>query len=364
MERGHEVTVLTSQYERRLPRHQIMHGVRVVRVPVVARVSKGVLMPAIGVVSTRLVSESAVINVHLPQLDASGIALRGYLLGKPVVLTYHSDLILPRSPVNLIANSVVNASNEVAARLSGVVCAYTEDFARHSRFLSRHQRKLRYILPPVTVSKPSSKAIKMWARRNGLGQEGPVIGVAVRLAEEKGIEYLLEALPAIIEKYPNARVLHAGPVEHVIGERRYYRRLQPLLRQFSGRYKFLGPLEPEEMALFFSNCDVHVLPSINSTETFGLVQIEAALCGTPTVASRLPGVRAATKLTGIGKTVPPRDAGALATAILEVIARRTCAQKVNPDITAQFSPQHVAARYEELFLEMLARQSRNGIPRQ
>ena len=38
-----------------------------------------------------------------------------------------------------------------------------------------------------------------------------------RVAAEKGVEYLLEALPAIVARYPKARVLHAGPKE-AIGE--------------------------------------------------------------------------------------------------------------------------------------------------
>ena len=45
---GHEVTVLTSQYEKDLPREEVQDGVRIVRAPVLFRVSKGVIMPAFG----------------------------------------------------------------------------------------------------------------------------------------------------------------------------------------------------------------------------------------------------------------------------------------------------------------------------
>ncbi|MBM2851387.1 MAG: hypothetical protein HW418_4329 [Anaerolineales bacterium] len=44
--RGHQVTVLTSQYDRALPLRAELHGVQIVRVPVLMRVSKGVIMPA------------------------------------------------------------------------------------------------------------------------------------------------------------------------------------------------------------------------------------------------------------------------------------------------------------------------------
>ncbi len=351
--RGHVVTVLTAQYDRTLPRYEQIHGVHVVRVPVFARISKGVLMPTIGIVAGKLVASHDALSLHLPQLDASGIALRGRLLRKPTVLTYHSDLTLPASLLSAVANRVVDLSNQVAARLCDVICAYTDDFARHSRLLAGHLSKVRYILPPVEMPTVESTGVSAWAARYGLDGATPVVGVAGRLAAEKGIEFLLEALPTLLEVHPRLRVLHAGPVEDVIGEKRYRRSLRSVLDHFADRYTFLGVLEPEDMAHFFSNCDVHVLPSVNSTETFGLVQIEAALCGTPTVASALPGVRVATQLTGMGMTVPPRNADALAAAILRVLADPGQFQRPREPIAARFSPELTAARYEDLFDEFM-----------
>ena len=351
--RGHVVTVLTSQYDRTLPRYEEVHGVHVVRVPVLARISKGVLMPTIGIVAGKLVASHDALSLHLPQLDASGIALRGRLLCKPTVLTYHSDLTLPASLLSAVANRVVDLSNQVAARLCNVLCAYTDDFARHSRLLSGHLSKVRYILPPVEMPIVEATAAAAWAARYGLDAGTPVVGVAGRLAAEKGIEFLLEALPKLLAVHPRLRVLHAGPVEDVIGEQRYRRRLAAMLDHFADCYTFLGVLEPDDMARFFSNCDVHVLPSVNSTETFGLVQIEAALCGTPTVASALPGVRVPTQMTGMGLTVPPCNADALAAAILKVLAHPGQFQRPREPIAAQFSPDLTAARYEDLFDELM-----------
>lgn len=351
--RGHAVTVLTSQYLRGLPLREQLHGVRVVRVPVAARVSKGVLMPTIGIVATKLVAAHDAVNLHLPQLDASGIALRGRLLRKPTVLTYHSDLMLPASHLSAVVDRVVAVSNHVAARLCNVLCAYTEDFARHSRLLSTYLHKVRYILPPVEMPAVEPSAASAWGAKHGLADGTQVIGVAGRLAADKGIEFLLEALPKLLSVHPRLKVLHAGPVENVIGEEQYHRELAPMLARFSDCYTFLGTLEPDEMAHFFTNCDVLVLPSINSTETFGLVQIEAALCGTPTVASALPGVRVPTQMTGMGLTVPPCDADALAAGVLRVLSEPGQFQRPREPIAAQFSPDVAAARYEDLFDELM-----------
>jgi glycosyltransferase involved in cell wall biosynthesis len=106
------------------------------------------------------------------------------------------------------------------------------------------------------------------------------------------------------------------------------------------------------MAAFFKSCDVTVLPSINSTETFGLVQIESMICGTPVVAAGLPGVREPVRMTGMGKVVPPRDPVRLAEAVLDVLENRP--QFVHPpeSIAEMFSPDMTAARYETLFDEI------------
>jgi len=186
-----------------------------------------------------------------------------------------------------------------------------------------------------------------------LDGSGPILGIASRLAAEKGVEYLLEALPRIQARCPGVRILHAGPKE-AIGEAAYLKHLEQLIAPLGERYTYVGTLNAEQMAVFFTCCDLHVLPSINNTETFGLVQIEAALCGTPTVASALPGVRVPTQLTGMGRTVPPRDSAALADAIVEVLEHRDQYVRPRGPIAEMFSPAKTAERYEALFNELVA----------
>src|SRR5512143_2922392 len=93
--RGHHITVLTSQFDPHLPRIERLDRVRVVRAPVLLRVSKGVIMPAFGCLANRFALWADVFSLHLPQFDAAGIALRGRLLRKPTALTFHCDLQLP-----------------------------------------------------------------------------------------------------------------------------------------------------------------------------------------------------------------------------------------------------------------------------
>lgn len=345
--RGHSVTVLTSQYDPSLPLREELDGVRVVRAPVAARVSKGVIMPTFGWIATSLALQHDAMSLHLPQFDAPGLALRGRILRQPVVLTYHSDLQLPFSMLNTVANRVVDAANLAAGALATRVVAYTQDFADHSPFLRRFCDKIVVIPPPVEVAPVSPQQVADFRERWNL--RGPVIGMAARLAAEKGVEVLLKALPKVLAVHPEARVLFAGPFENVLGEEAYARRLAPEFARFGRHWTFLGTLGPEEMGAFFPNLDVLVVPSLNSTETFGLVQVEAMLCGTPSIAAALPGVRQPVHQTGMGEVVPIGDSDALAAAILRVIELRDRYVRPRAEIEAKFSTEKTAIEYERLF---------------
>ena len=93
--RGHQVTILTSRFDDQLPAREITDGVEIVRPKVRLRVSKGVIMPSLPVIAWSLIRKADVVHLHVPQLDAALIAIMARLAGKPVVLTYHCDLLLP-----------------------------------------------------------------------------------------------------------------------------------------------------------------------------------------------------------------------------------------------------------------------------
>ncbi|MGC9346971.1 MAG: glycosyltransferase family 4 protein [Anaerolineae bacterium] len=353
--RGHRVTVLTSRYSRRLPRQEMLDGVRVVRAPVMLRISKGVIMPTFGFLAWKYVREADVISLHLPQFDAAGVALRGRLLHRPTLLTYHCDLRLPPGLFNRIVNQAVLLMNNLAGRFSHGVVAYTEDFAGHSPYLQRFVDKLHVIPPPVELPEMTDSGIAAFEMMHNPKGKGPLIGMAARLAAEKGVEVLLDAFPRILEHYPDARILFAGQYRDVLAEEAYAQRLMPRIRQYieAGKWEFLGILDPVQMAAFYPNLDVITVPSLNSTESFGLVQVEAMLCGTPSVASDLPGVRQPVLQTGMGEVAPIGDAEGLAEAILKVLDNPEAYRRPRSEIAAQFSTEKTVAGYEELFRRKL-----------
>ena len=352
--RGHSVTVLTSRYEKSLPKNEIRDGVRIVRAPVLFRISKGVIMPTFGFLATKLALENDVIHLHLPQFDAAGLAVRGKLFRKPVVITYHCDLQMPKGIFNWFANQAVHFMNFAACFFADKIVTYTQDYADNSSLLRRFSKKIRIIDPPVELPQAELEDIHNFQTAHNPQNHHPIIGIAARFASEKGVEVLISAMEKLTKALPQAEVWFAGPYKNIMGEEEYFQRLQPKIIDLerTGNWKFLGLLNPEEMASFYPNLDLLAIPSLNSTEAFGLVQIEAMMNGKPSIASDLPGVRQPVKRHKMGKIIPIGDSDALTRAVIEIWEGHT-SQKLNLDLLRkQYSPDAIAAQFEALFEEI------------
>lgn len=351
--RGHQVTVLTSRFNRDLLRDEMCSGVRVVRSTVHFHLSKGVIMPGMPLRALRLIQDADLVNVHVPQMDAAYLSWMARLAGKPVVMTYHCDLRLPEGFIHRLANYGSHLANTIAAAASGAIVTNSQDYAENSGFLSHYLKQVRPIVPPVELPDISDAQLQEFRQKHGLRPGQKIIGINARLATEKGVEYLVDAMPRILARYPEARVLYAGQYKNVLGEEDYARRLEPLFASLDGHWEFLGVVSPEDQVAFFRSCDVTVLPSINSTESYGMVQVESMFCGTPVVATDLPGVRHPVTQTGMGRIVPPENSEAIADAILEILDHPERYRGDVPAVRQIYASSTVASQYEDIFKEFM-----------
>ena len=350
-DRGHDVTVLTSHHDSSLPKEETLDSVRVIRAPILMRISKGAVMPAFWAKAAQLAKEADVVNIHLPQFDAGWVALQARRHHKFTVLTYHCDLQMPAGLINQVANKAVLWMNDLAGKKCDAIVAYTEDYAAYSFFLPRFADKAHIIQPPVELPQVSAEEVKAFQLLHNPEGKNPVIGMACRFAADKGVEILLDALPRILEAFPDACVHFAGPYDNVLGERAYYERLKPRLdEQISdGHWRFLGSLSPIDMAKFYQSIDLLTMPSLNRTDAFGLVQIEAMMNGKPSVASNLPGIRVPVNRHEMGRIAAIGDAADLAEKIIAVLSEKQDYSEKKDPIKAFYAPDSVAEAYEDLF---------------
>jgi glycosyltransferase involved in cell wall biosynthesis len=346
--RGHQVTVLTSRFHARLPARELLDGVDVLRVPIVSKLSKGVVMPLLPFYAWAQVARHDVANVHMPQLEAAWLAACGRLRCRPVVLTYHSDVRQPAGRLNRGVQRALVPLNHAAARCADGIVATSADYAAHSPILRQYRNKVTVIPPLIDIAPPDPAMTEQLAQQYHLNGRTR-IGFAARFAEEKGVEYLLEALPSVLARVPDACVAFTGAYKDTVGEEQYHARLKPLLERYRDRLTFLDLLRAQDMPSFFSLCHVLAVTSLNSTESFGLVQAEAMLSGTPVVATDLPGVRQAVQQTGMGEVIPPRNAQALADALVHVIQNPDHYRRPRADVAKTFDLDAAITQYETLF---------------
>lgn len=352
VEDGHDVTVLTSHYERGLPRRELIDGATVVRTPVLLRASKGSLMPLLPWHALRLAARHDVVHVHLPQFEGSTVAMAARVTGTPVVTTYHCDIQLPPGIGRHVFTPAIRASHYLAGKLSDRIVVNTEEYARSARLPKHFHRKVSTAYPPVELSEPCGPSLRA---RVDLSR-GPIVGFVGRFAEEKGVATLVDAAPRVLAAMPDARFVLAGLTDQVPGED-VYARLLPKMRALGASMTHIGVLTDSELREFYEAIDVLALPSVNATESFGMVQAEAMLAGTPVISTAIAGVREVIDVTGMGISVPPRDEAALAAAIVRVLREPGRYRRPPPDIEAIFDPRRTVETYERIFEELTGKRA-------
>jgi glycosyltransferase involved in cell wall biosynthesis len=343
-ERGHEVTVLTSRYTEELARDETINGVRIVRLWPAVRISRTQVMPAFPLAAWRLVGEHDVISLHSPLPEASLVAWIARLRGKPLVVTHHGDVIMPDGWYNRMIESLMFSSYRAAAQYATTVIAYTQDYAEHSKYLCAVPEKVRPIYPPIAIPAPDEEGVAAMREEYDL-QDRTVIGYAGRFVEEKRPDLLIRTIPRLMETFPDLRIVFAG--EYRIRYEDFFERCAPLVEKFRDQLVFLGLLRDEQkLADLYALFDVLALPS--GSECFGLVQVEAMLCGTPVVVSDTPGAREVVRVTGMGKIFPQGDVRALAAALQEVLAGPEKYVKPTDRISGIFNLRRTVDAYEEV----------------
>jgi phosphatidyl-myo-inositol alpha-mannosyltransferase len=134
----------------------------------------------------------------------------------------------------------------------------------------------------------------------------------------KGVAVLLDALPALVERFPEVQVLIVG---HGSDDE-----LRSKAGGLAGHLRFLGQVDDAAKASAMRSADVYCAPNLGG-ESFGIVLVEAMAAGTPVVASDLHAFRRVLRDGEAGRLVAVDDSAALAEGLIAVLEDDALAQR-------------------------------------
>ena len=343
---GHQVRVATFRYDPALPAADRDGAVEILRLGGFVRVSKGFVTPRMLTRVWPHVAWADVVLLNLPAFEGMRIALAARLLRRPVVSFLHCRVDLGPRLADRFFSSMLALSGRTQLALSSRIVTHTEDYAEATGLRRRYGARLRAILPPA---QPQAADASHLERFHELKAGRRWVGFCGRISREKGIEHLVEAMRLMRD--PQAELVLAGPSgRDVAGEDSYGARLSAMLATGRVAHRRIGTLPEEAMGAFYRSLDCLVLPSVNMTEAFGLVQTEAMVHGVPVVASDLPGMRVPVRLTGMGCLASPGDPRSLAAAIARALRARPLEQET-AHAREIFDPARFHRAWDELLHE-------------
>jgi glycosyltransferase involved in cell wall biosynthesis len=179
------------------------------------------------------------------------------------------------------------------------------------------------------------------------------------LIPKKGIDVFLRGLRQCRSSRLKVRLIGEGPL------RAELECLSAALG-LSDRVSFLGSKDRDEVLAELAHCDLFVMPSRHSSESFGLSALEAMVCAKPVIASAIGGLQELVDDRETGLLVPADDPAALARALDLLVddpASRLRLGLAGRSKAKQFTAWLSANAYEELFTELVARAGHRERPR-
>jgi len=193
-------------------------------------------------------------------------------------------------------------------------------------------------------------------RPEGLPPGAPLVGAVGRLHPIKGHRYLVQAWPAVLSRFPDARLLLVGPSSE---EQRSV--IERAARDAGCRESIHLLGLREDVPQLLSAMDVVALPSL--AEGFSNVVLEAGAAGRAVVATDVGGNGEAIVPGETGLIVPPADPESMARAIVELLEnpdrRRAMGEAARKRVNSLFTVDRMIEGYDNLYRSLLAQGDRS-----
>lgn len=363
-----EPVVLAPHYRGALVREE-NPGVTVYRFPYMIPFSAEGLAYGAGIPFN--IRKNPLLAVEIVPFLLAGFLWTAHVLRRESCGVIHSQWLVPQGLIGAIVRTVQKTPHVATVHGSdlSLVCRYPRLLGGLCRFILRHSDAVTVnsrfnrdrLLAVAPAAQDKISVIPMGVppghpgvpgkERPGHPGSDPVILSVGRLIRWKGFSFLIAAMPSVIERYPDARLVIAGdgPDRLLLGEQVRELGLERHVR-------FTGHLPRTDLDDLFRSATVFVLPSITlgtDTEGLGVVLLEAMAAGCPVVATNTGGIPDIITDGETGFLVPEQDPRALAGAIVRLLSdgklRDTIGMNGLIRAAEKFSWKVVSARFSEVY---------------
>ncbi|MGB3959686.1 MAG: glycosyltransferase family 4 protein [bacterium] len=270
----------------------------------------------------------------------------------PLVTTIHSDYELDFLG-NIYKQLVYTNLNKLALRFFDYYLAVSEHFREMLIDRGFPGERIFTVYNGIDLSENTVPRLQRAAFLSQAGVEvlpgAPLVGTMGRLHPVKDQAVLLEAVPAVLDKFPDTRFIIAGDGDEGSNLLRQARRLG-----IDGAVHFIGYVEDPDS--YFNAIDINVLTS--RSESFPYVLLEGARHRLPTVATRVGGIPEMIVDGENGFLFTPGDSGALAQILIRLLGdgqlRREVGERFYAHVKENFSTAKMAATHVDIYKQILA----------
>ncbi|MDD5382592.1 MAG: glycosyltransferase family 4 protein [Candidatus Margulisbacteria bacterium] len=354
---GHEVTVISTNLpaEKNAPAEEMMSGFKLIRLPAVNLFSY--LPVTRKKFDLKMLDGYDIVHCHVPSFGFLREVVQK--IKQPVIVTYHCDITVSEKyygiPVpSWFVRSVEKPSNIMARMLlkrADVVYNTTKTYADTSPVL-KYIPNVRHI--PIGMFHDNIDEMQKKLGLTEKDKNPKQILWLGRMAGNKGCDYMVKAMPAILKRFPDTRLIICGD-----GEEKTH--INNLIDSLGVRrsIEMFGTVNFDQLVKLFYTSLVYVFPSINRLEAFGIVQLESFVNYTPVICSDIPGPNAVMDVGTTGYLVPKQDPAAIADKVSELLANPQKAIEMGKAgrrlVETKYDWKNICAQVVELYKEGLAK---------
>jgi D-inositol-3-phosphate glycosyltransferase len=336
-----------------------VHHVAAGPVAPVAKESLATLVPEFtdGVLARMAIGDRAdAIHANYWLSGMTGHALK-HELDLPLVCTFHTLDRVKADPDLVEQGPRAEAEARVVGCSDAILASCTVEAAQLEALYGAQPDRIEIVAPAVDHAFFAPGNRHQARRALSLPTVPPMLLFVGRIQPLKGLDVAVTAL-ASLTRHPDAFLVAVGGPSGPNGQAELTR-IRALASDLgiAERVRFVPPQRHELLSTYYRAADVCLVPS--RSESFGLVALEAAACGTPVVASAVGGLTTLVEHGRTGFLVEGRDPADFAARVGEVLASHRLAAEMSVGASARarrYTWSVAAARLRRLYATLTDRQ--------